>query len=373
MLLKSLILMGYVLVSQVQVGADRGATRWNALADSLQQSTRATYLSSGGNYYIQDNAGDTTFHYWWNAHMVDVLVDGYLRTQDRTYLTRAKRLLEGIYGMNGNRYPNMFYDDMLWLALASLRAYEAGGDTTFLDAVDILWNDIQTGINEHQGGGVAWRKDQLTYKNTPANAPAIVLACRLYMHFGRTEDLQTAIALYDWLKATLVDPVSGLVWDGVNRQGDGRIDKDWLFTYNQGIFMEAAHALYHATKDAHYLEDALRTADAALGSPIISPKGILRDEGQGDGGLFKGILIRYLAQLARDMDVQTEKRYQYTQFVHANALVAANRAVLRPGMLVGPDWNEKHADVLALSSQLSGLMLFEARASLGKINEIKIN
>ncbi|MBK1441738.1 glycoside hydrolase [Parapedobacter sp. ISTM3] len=368
MFLKSLILVGHLLTCSKQGAENRGIDYWAALADSLQQSTYTTYLSANGNYYIQDNAGDTTFHYWWNAHALDVLVDGFLRTKDSTYLIRAKRLLSGMHETNGSRYPNVFYDDMLWLALASLRAYEAGGDPVFLDAVNILWSDIQTGINPHQGGGVAWRKDQRAYKNTPANAPAIILACRLYQHFGRASDLQTAIALYDWLKATLVDPVSGVVWDGINRQGDGRIDKDWLFTYNQGVFLGAAHALYEVTNKRTYLDDARCTADASLKSSVISPNGILRYEGQGDGGLFKGIFVRYLARLAQDTVVPAGKRDEYVQFIGANASAVAGQALIRPQLLVGPDWNRLHHGVVDLSAQLSGLMLIEAQAYLGRKN-----
>jgi len=42
----------------------------------------------------------------------------------------------------------------------------------------------------------------------------------------------------------MVDPATGFVWDGKNRTGDGHIDKDWEFTYCQGVFIGAGVELY---------------------------------------------------------------------------------------------------------------------------------
>src|SRR5690606_22529916 len=182
---------------------------WSKTADSLQDVTYTTYLSSNTKYFRQNNTGNNNFNYWWNAHVMDVFVDGFLRTNDDAYKTKMKFLLSGMKDTNGGNLLNQYYDDMEWLALSSLRAYEATQDQQFLDASEQLWTDIQTGINASQGGGIAWRKSQLDYKNTPANAPAIILASRLYRLSQKATDLQTAETLYAWLKSTLVDPVSG--------------------------------------------------------------------------------------------------------------------------------------------------------------------
>ena len=39
--------------------------------------------------------------------------------------------------------------------------------------------------------------------------------------------------------------------------------------------------------------DAVNTANATIKDLDIAPGGLLKNEGQGDGGLFKGILVRY--------------------------------------------------------------------------------
>ncbi|MEI4878463.1 glycoside hydrolase family 76 protein, partial [Klebsiella pneumoniae] len=86
----------------------------------------------------------------------------------------------------------------------------------------------------------------------------------------------------------------------INRQGDGRIDKDWRFTYNQGVYIGAAVELYRVTQDRSYLDEAWKTA-AYVEQQMTSPAtGMLPSEGDGDGALFKGILVRYLLELIKE-------------------------------------------------------------------------
>ena len=140
--------------------------------------------------------------------------------------------------MNGETLLHNYYDDMEWMALALLRVYDATGREEDKEAVLVLWESIKTAWNDHMGGGMAWKKDQLDYRTPPPNAPASILASRLYQRFRRPEDLEWARKIYQYNKS-LVDPDTGFVWDGINRLGDGRIDKDWEYTYCQGVFLGA--------------------------------------------------------------------------------------------------------------------------------------
>jgi predicted alpha-1,6-mannanase (GH76 family) len=215
-----------------------------------------------------------------------------------------------------------------------------------MNAANILWTDIKTGKNDNQGGGIAWRKSQLDYKNTPANAPAIIFAARLYRLKKNAADLALAKELYTWLKGTLVDP-SGIVWDGINGNHDGEISKN-KFTYNQGTFIGAALELYNVTGDAAYLADAVHTATATIKDLDISPGGLLKSEGQGDGGLFKGILVRYLTLLTLKEDVAA----------------TFTKGISRPELMVSPDWKTKPSGTTDLTTQISGVTMMEAAALL---------
>jgi predicted alpha-1,6-mannanase (GH76 family) len=332
-------------------------------ADTLQDKTYATFLSANGNYFVQNNAGNTNYNYWPQAHTMDALTDAYLRTKNEVYKQRMKSLLNGTRITNGNKLQNEYYDDMEWLALSTLRAYEATNDADYLTAAGTLWTDIKTGVNSNQGGGIAWRKSQLDYKNTPANAPAIIFAARLYRLQKNEADLTLAKELYTWLKTTLVDPSSGIIWDGINGDHDGQISKN-KFTYNQGVFIGAGLELYNVTGDASYLADAVRTATATIKDLDISPGGLLKSEGQGDGGLFKGILVRYLTLLTLKEDVAATDRDAYAKFLKYNAETLFVKGIGRPDYMISPDWKAKPSGTTDLTTQISGVTMMEAAATL---------
>jgi predicted alpha-1,6-mannanase (GH76 family) len=311
---------------------------------------------------------DEPFHYWWQAHALDTLVDAFERDGDRAHLERASRLLRGLRNRNstdpihgGEGITNAYYDDMQWLALACLRAYDASGEASFKDTTLELWRDIQTGWNDTCGGGIAWKKDMPFYKNTPANAPAAILAARLHARFGHDRDLEWAKRIFHWLEAHLIDPDTGFVWDGTNRLQDGRTDKDWAFTYCQGVTIGAAVELHVVTDEVCYLERAAITVRAArdrLGDPVTH---VLPDEGSGDAGLFKGILVRYLERYTRltgDADARA--------WLEANALLAWKNHDAQTG-LIGRDWTQTPEHPVQLSAHLSGAMLLEANAKLERV------
>ena len=230
--------------------------------------------------------------------------------------------------------------------------------------VRALWRDVKAGWNEQQGGGIAWCKTQLDYKNTPANAPAVILGARLYRAFGDKADLQFAERVYAWLDATLVDPATGFVWDGKNRNGDGRTDKTWAFTYNQGVRIGAAVELFRATNDPRYLQDATKTFEATI-ARLTDARGVLKEHGKGDGGLFKGILMRYLGELIR---LDPAANAKVSEFVRRQAESAWSHlepdAEKASPLLFGADWSKAATTPVQLGVQLSGVMLFEQMARL---------
>lgn len=66
-----------------------------------------------------------TWHYWWQAHLLECIIDAgqrHLRegriTEAQEQLHRARSLLRGINVRNLGRYANDYFDDMAWLTLA---------------------------------------------------------------------------------------------------------------------------------------------------------------------------------------------------------------------------------------------------------------
>ena len=338
---------------------------WERRADESQETLEKWFWNNEASVYNPSypwmaNRVEDPFHYWWQAHAVDVLVDGLERTGRDWYEGRIRQLVHGVIVSNQGSIINDYYDDMLWMALALLRAYEITDDKVYLGYSRVLWSDIQTGWNDHCGGGIAWRKMQLDYKNTPANGPAVILATRLYRMCGDEEDLEWALRIFRWLSEHLVDPDTGFVWDGMNRLQDGTIDKDWEYTYCQGVYIGAAQELYEVTHDEDYLQLAGRTADTAIKRLTNPVTGILPAEGDSDGdcGLFKGIFIRYLTSLT----VSYGKPI-WREFLVKNGHNLLARSTSPEGWF-GNSWEGPINRPVSLSVQLSGMMLLESLARL---------
>ncbi len=335
-------------------------TLFGASADSLQNALYSTFLSSNGNYYIQNNSGNSNFNYWWNAHGVDVLADGYLRNRQTALRTRMKNLLNGIKATNGNTFINSFYDDMEWLAIAALRAYEATGDIDYLNAVNTLWTDIKTGQHMDHGGAIQWNKSSPEKLHACSNGPAIILAARLYRISNNAADLQAAQSIYTWLKNTLVDPASGAVWDAYNSTTGGIGTA--IYSYNIGTFIGAGVELYKITGDTTYRVDAVKSAEYVLNNRLTN--GVLfTNEGSGDGGLFKGILVRYLTLLARETNLPEATRKRYNDVISSNAQVLQSKGINRSTVMVSPNWSVAPTGSTDYSTQLSGAMLMEAAST----------
>ncbi|SHM75393.1 glycoside hydrolase family 76 protein [Gracilibacillus kekensis] len=343
-------------------------TKWEERArkafDSMIENYWNDNLNMFNNHYPNpDNRCNMTFHYWWYAHAIDSLVDTYSRTKDETIPSYIEKEYNGLIFRNGGQPRNLLYDDMEWLALALLRAYQVTGNETYLTDVKVLWEDIKTGWNDHMGGGIAWHKDQLDYKNTPANGPAIILAARLYNYLGDEGDLEWAQKIFAWQDEYLVEANTGFVLDGINRLGDGKIDSEWEFTYCQGVYVGGAVELYRITGDNRYLEKAVKTAHSSIEKLYDQKHDVLKSEGDGDGGLFKGIMVRYFTEL---ITIAPEETKAIRSFLERNADTLWNQGTNKEKMIFNHLWSEQpdlHAGV-DLSVQLSGVMLLESLARL---------
>jgi len=341
---------------------------WAKSADAAQLSLDVQFYNTAENYYNQNNAGNLGFNYWWNAHALDVQVDAYNRTKDAKYLIKMKALLKGCFVKNGNTFKNTFYDDMEWWALACLRAYDATGDVEYKNAADQLWSWIKVGWTAVKNGGIMWASGSADSKNACSNAPAAIIAARLYQLDKKEDDLVWAKKIYTWMKNYVVEPARGVVWDAY-----GNTSENALYTYNQGTWLGACLELYQITKEQVYLNDAVRTANYVMNDQVkFSPSGILRGENSGDGGLFKGIFIRYMSQLLLKKAVDAYTTELYLKYLKNNGQSLATKAIKLPENVFSSDWSSKPTSVTGdCSVQLSALMLFECLDELKRAGILK--
>lgn len=312
-------------------------------------------------YPVSSEEDNQLFNYWWIAHLVDVRLDAYLRTKEDSYLKQAEETYSYNKHRNHDTLIHEYYDDMLWNALAALRLYKVTGKEEYLnDASEVCHDIFDTAWNDAAGGGFAWKRTQMYYKNTPVNAPIMILALRLYQLTGEAELLETSQKTLAWMREKLVNPETKFVEDGMNRNNDGEIDYEWQFTYNQGVYIGALVEFYNVTKDRSYLEEALQCAKTSL--EVLVKDGVFNDIGDGgDIGLFKGILYRYLVVLNKLVNAEF-----ISEFIESSCNILLENRMKEDGYLLAyRDWTITDEPMpVFLADQLSGVMALEAACSL---------
>jgi predicted alpha-1,6-mannanase (GH76 family) len=292
------------------------------------------------------------WNYWWQSHLLDCLVDAQLRTPTPERARLIGQFVKTVHIRNFGQWVNEYYDDIAWLGLALQRVETVVGLDVHhpLTAIDTR---LREGWTADAGGGIWWRKGD-RFKNVPSNGPAAIF-------HARQGDVEYARGLTEWMNAHLVDPDTGLVWDGL-RVDTGEIVK-MVYTYCQGVFLGSC-------LEVSDLDSAQRTIDAVAEN--CAPGGILRGQGNGDGGLFAGILARYLALAARKLPAGPTASTARA-LVLASAEACWNGAVDAPdGPLFSAEWSDPApslpvpADNPArdLSVQVGAWLLLEAAATL---------
>ncbi|MFJ3958840.1 glycoside hydrolase family 76 protein [Arthrobacter sp. NPDC090010] len=301
------------------------------------------------------------WHYWWQAHYVDALVDAALRTKEPqgSHARLARRVIRSIRLHNAFRYVNSYTDDMAWLGLAAQRLEALDPEVRRLGALHrAITRRLILASTEELGGGSYWSSAR-DFKNTPATAP-------VSLYFARGGDVERASALVRWLDHHLLDPDAGLFLDGIHlhRDGSTTVARE-VYSYNQGPVLGSYLAL-GSEEDLDRAESLV----LAVAAHLSHDDGSLKTHGPGDGGLFTGILARYLALAARDGRLTTTARSTASTLVEASADAFWSGRRGAAGEWIFPRHTDAAEDasqsgaVVELSSQLQAWMTLEAAATL---------
>ena len=327
-----------------------------------------------------------SWHYWWQAHALEVLLDGH-EAGDRSAGPHALRLVHGITRRNGGDLTaNPYYDDLAWMGLAMMRAHTLG----LMDArVPLSLADAVTTGWDARLGGVRWRVGD-EFRNVAATAPAAMLLAGASQVDGDGHRLALARAAADWLHATLVHP-RGIVWDGCRPRGGVLVPEGRLWSYTVGTVAgldvvlagmseagESQRLLARAAQVVRAGTSALRAGCAEVsqalamladGTPgdVTSP-GAWRDElGDGSGAdpqLFRGILARHATALVLADPSLTDIAGDLV--VQAEAVWAArdSRGRIRARWAVAPAASTPREPAPTLAAHLSGALTLGSVARL---------
>ncbi len=205
---------------------------------------------------------------------------------DETYIELRESLIEGLdyYGAKrSDKYKNtvyasrrtnttwsaeseISYDDQIWLIREFLNIYESTGKEEYLTKAKKLTAFVLDEGWDEAVGGIYWMEGGTT-RNTCSNAPMIKELVRLYNITKDESYLEWAKKVYAWVREYLLDKSDSLYYDFVGTTYDKNgvaIDTHAPNTdkhaYNSGSMISAGVALYEATNDTAYLNEAKATA-----------------------------------------------------------------------------------------------------------------
>jgi predicted alpha-1,6-mannanase (GH76 family) len=248
-----------------------------------------------------------------------------LRGLDKYYDKRRQPAAYASY-LNVDAPSDRYYDDNIWLGIDMADLYQTTHNGKYLKRAEEIWAFVMSGCDDKLGGGIYWCEQKKMGKNTCSNAPASVMALKLYVATGKESYLAKGKELYEWTRAKLEDPADHLYFDNLSLRG--RIGKE-KYSYNSGQMMQAAALLYQITADSAYLQQAQLTAKACY-DRFFEEAGGTTPLLKGGQMWFDAVMVRGFIELYR-----IDHQPLYLEACKASVLTAWNRARSAQGLFSG--------------------------------------
>ena len=256
--------------------AQSANSSWSDKVSIVKENTNKYFIDEATGYYKEKTIlkpNDKSYSYLWPlcgliqaANEVEAYTkktgffDSVLQSIQAYYDPSAPAASYGSYIVKEKR-DDRFYDDNQWIGIACLDVYERTKQEKYLQQGLLVYHFMMTGFDTISGGGLYWKENDVTTKNTCSNGPGVLVALQAHQATGNKSFLDTAILLYNWTKKHLLSP-EGVYYDNV-KLPSREIDKR-TYTYNTGTMLQSSVMLYRITKEKKYLQHAQELAEGSL-------------------------------------------------------------------------------------------------------------
>ena len=190
-------------------------------------------------------------------------------------------------------FQNEYLDDSGWWGITWLKMFDRTRAPKYLATARTIHTHMAKNWNPEKGGGILWCEDVDKQRpNAITNSLFLILSARLYQRTHEEAYLAWAEKTLEWIGSKSLYDGTAVV-DAPGHKGD-------YWSYNQGAFIGGLTALHEATGRQEYLEKAVKVTDSVLKrSGLVLPSGVIIEKlgAGGDACLFKGVFVRYLAQI----------------------------------------------------------------------------
>lgn len=251
-------------------------------------NSKTAYAALNENYYRGDGVFKGTM-FWDRAELIEMIED-YCEKVEAT--PKSLGQLRESVGSILNRFShdwssNEYYDDILWMCLAFIRAAEIlKNDSYFQVAKDNF--DYVTANSKTALGLIEWKEGRLE-SCAISSLTYVVCASLIAKKLGDAEYANLGKSVMDKVFKYLYNPDNGHVYDHVN--GDGSIEY-FEHVSNAGMFLRACSEMHD-----HFGDDSLIEELDKATAYIIAKKynsGIMCEHEGSDGAGFKAIFARQL-------------------------------------------------------------------------------
>jgi mannan endo-1,6-alpha-mannosidase len=275
-------------------------------------------------YYTGNNTGDVPGnlpdpYYWWIAGAVfGAMVDYWTMTGDTTYNAVTIQAMTHQAGtdvdfMPQNQTRTEGNDDQGFWAVAAMSAAEAkfpdppSDQPQWLALSQAVFNQYTTRWDMSVcEGGLRWQiftfNAGYDYKNTISNGCFFNMGARLARYTGNTTYSDWAEKVWDWMDFVgVITPEYNMIDGAGVRNGDNCTELDKVqWTYNAGIMLHGAAALYNATESDKWKERTQKLYDALIDrfmrdNVLVEIQCEDSKTCNTDQSTFKGYLLRWMA------------------------------------------------------------------------------
>ena len=305
------------------------------------------------------------------------LIEYWYYTKDDTYVELTKQGLLFQVGDNNDYMPKNQTltegnDDQGFWGLAVMSAAEYNfpapkdDEPSWLALAQAVFNTQAPRWDmEYCNGGLRWQiynwNKGWDYKNTISQGTFFALAARLALFTGDDKYAKWATKTWDWMIGVEFIDEHWYVYDGAHIPNNCTKRVPWQFTYNAGVFIQGAAAMYNYTEDQEWkdrLDGLLKGAKVFFTGP---EKNIMEevacepvDRCNIDQQSFKAYLSRWLAATTQWVPDTYDT---IMPWLRASALAATKQCVGGDnGRMCGLKWSKgKYDGTTGVGQQMAAL------------------